>query len=146
MIIDAETLFSSAQAITASAKSTNTLDLGPKKFGTAGGEHPVEILVWVDTTFDSANDTATLTIGLRSSAADDMSSPVVHEQSPTLAVDSVSLTKAAAGANEGNKFLWKARLPRDCGRYVDLYYTAGTQNFTAGALSAAIVMGRQSQI
>lgn len=58
MIIDADNLFSNAQTVTATAASTNTLDLGPGKIGGS--------LVRLFVTADEGTGAGTIAIGLQS--------------------------------------------------------------------------------
>ena len=66
-MIDAKLIFSEAQAITASAAS-NVLNMGVANANL--GDAPLKVRFIVEETFDSTNDTATLTIALQHSATD----------------------------------------------------------------------------
>lgn len=132
MIQDKQLELSAAQAITASAASTNQIDTGPKQAGSeALGD--VELVFTIDETF-AAVGAATLQIGIRSSASADMSSPTVHESSPVIAL---------ADLQVGDELQFFPRLPRFAGRYVDAYYTVTTGPFTAGKLTARGTAARQ---
>ena len=62
MIMDAQLLFSDAQAITAAAGSTNTIDLGAvRDIGT--GEN-LYLVVTVDVAFTDGSSNSTLTVAL----------------------------------------------------------------------------------
>jgi hypothetical protein len=136
MIIDAENMFSDAQAVTSTAKSTNTVDLGPNSHAkNSNGAKDIEILLWINTTFTDSGSDATLTIQVRSSANSDMSSPVVHSVSDTIAFSEMVA---------GTKMRFKPRIPLDAGRYIDLNYVVASGPYTAGALSAGVVAERQT--
>lgn len=126
MILDKQLEFSNAQAITATATSTNVVDLGPKNGrGMSGSGHlPIEFTV--ATTFTAAG-AATLTIQTRTSDSSDMSGAVVIAQSPPLAL---------ADLVAGKDVPYYPGLPVNTKRYVDLNYVVSTGPFTAGAISA----------
>lgn len=126
MIQDKQLEFSNAQAITASAASSNQIDLGPVNGrGMAGGGHlPIEFTV--NTTF-TAGGAATLTIQIRTSANADMSSSTVVAQSGPLAL---------ANLVAGKDVPYYPTLPRNVKRYVDVYYLVATGPMTAGAITA----------
>jgi hypothetical protein len=135
MIMDAEGQFSNAQAITVTAKSTNTIDQGPSKQGTSNGAPDVEILLHVTETFTAAG-AGTLTIQVRTSATENMASPEIHDQS-----DALALSDLVAG----NKIRFQPRFPIDAKRYLDLNYVVATGPMTAGKISATVVAARQTQ-
>ena len=128
MILDKQLEFSNAQAITATAPSTNVIDLGPKgPRGSSTGEHghlPIEFTV--GTTFTAAG-AATLTIQIRTSANADMSGATVIASSQAIA-----LADLAAGKDVP----YYPMIPVNAKRYVDLNYVVGTGPFTAGTLTA----------
>lgn len=136
MLMDAQNLFSNAQAITATAKSTDTVDLGPRSHAanSQGQEDRLEILLNINTTFTAAG-AATLTVQLRSSQNSDMSSPVVHDVSDALTV---------AELVAGSRVRFRPRIPLEAGRYFDLNYVVATGPMTAGALTASVVQSRQT--
>ena len=72
MYLDKERMFSEAQAITASAASTNILDMMnvANRIGEA-----LKLFAQVDTEFDSAAEDSTLAIALQSDAVEAFSSP-----------------------------------------------------------------------
>lgn len=118
MILDADLLFSNQQAITATAESTNTLDLGVA--GDAIGQE-LTIHVVVDTTFATLTS---LTVSLETSADDSTWTTVLSGP----AIAAASLTK---GAN-----IFCVRVPQGLSRYVRLKYTVGGSNATAGKVTA----------
>jgi hypothetical protein len=141
MIFSLQQLFSNDQAITASAESTNVIDLGTP--GTVmnapyplnrdiGRGTPIPILVQVTTSF------ATLT-----------SLKVAVQSSDTEAftgqVDTVTETEAIPVAQlvAGYQFRldWVPKGTKH--RYVRLYYTIAGSSATAGVVTAGITMGNQ---
>ena len=139
MIFDKTNLFSDAQAITATAASTNTIDLGPIATGITrdiGKGEPISLLVQVTTVFDSVADDETLTIALEQ----DSSETFTPDKSTTLGVITNAQLKTSG-------FQLPVQFIPDgiAYRYMRLKYTVtGTGNFTAGAITAGIVAGRQT--
>lgn len=134
MILDKNTLLSDDQAITATAVSTNVIDLGAlgvtydgvqlvRKEGTC---QKIPLLVQV--TEDFATLTS-LTITIETSAAAGMTSPTVY----------FSQTIAVADLVAGKKIAYDF-LPNDLSqRYLAVRYTVTGSNATAGAITAGIV-------
>lgn len=118
MILDADLLFSNKQAITATAESTNTLDLGAA--GDAIGQE-LTIHVVVDTAFATLTS---LTVSLETSADDSTWTTVLSGP----AIARASLTKGAS--------IFCVRVPQGLSRYVRLKYTVGGSNATAGKVTA----------
>lgn len=131
MIMDKELEFSNKQAVTASAVSTNVINLGPRPAGgtSFGSSTEVPLAFSVDTTFTAAG-AATLSIEVRSSDNENMSSPIVHQKT-----DAIPVASLTAGADLSN-YLGDLRIPKLARQYVALYYTVATGPFTAGAISA----------
>jgi len=138
MIQDKQLEFSNSQAITATAQSTNVIDLGARGSWGKGsyGERDVDIVFTVDQTFAAAG-AATLTPQLRTSANSDMSGAVVVQSGPTLAIADL-----AAGAD----FAWKPDLGGAMARYCDINYVVATGPFTAGKLTARGTAARQRNV
>jgi len=109
MIIDSRLEFSDDQALSASAASTNYLDL--VKVGDAVNE--LYLVATVDRASDSADDGETVTAKLQSDDNTDFSSP----KDETAAV---SIAQVAAGTTA-----IITRLPRGLQRYLRMYYTIG---------------------
>lgn len=131
MILDKQTELSNAQAITASAVSTNQLDLGPNQYaGNSWGAHPpiLPLVFTIDADFAAAG-AATLQIQLRSSNSPDMSNPKLHVMTPAIPV--ASLKKGAKMADLGGAL----SVPIGVLRYLDVSYIVGTGPFTAGNIS-----------
>lgn len=118
MILDADLLFSNKQAVTATATSTNEIDLGVA--GDAIGQE-LTIHVVVDTAFATLTS---LTVSLETST--DGSTWTTVLSGP--AVPRASLTK---GAN-----IFCVRVPQGLSRYVRMKYTVGGSNATAGKVTA----------
>lgn len=126
MYIDKELEFSSGQAVTASAASTNYVDKG---LGDAGLSEQKHIAITVDTTPDSADDTATIVFKLQQDDNTSFSSPEDLIQSKSYAIGDL-----AAGD--------QIFLPIPVGtdeKYIRMYYLIGTQNLSAGAFTAQVV-------
>ena len=107
-ILDFQNMFSRDQAVTATAVSTNTIDLGP---GDAGPSERISLLV----NSDGYTGAGTLSVELQTSdvvgAGGVLTTPV--------AVASFDITNAALLA--GGKLVG-ARLPHGCKRYLRLNY------------------------
>lgn len=140
MIFDKQNLFSEGQAITATAASTNVIDLG--KTGTVAGEGaalkrdigpgtPIPLRVQV---VEGFNTLTSLGVALQVSADEAFTSPVtVNSQTLTLA-------ELTAGAVFGGLYY----VPRGTNlRYVRLNYTVTGTAPTAGKITAGIVAGHQ---
>lgn len=120
MLLDNTLVFSEAQAVTASAASTNIVD--QKAAGDAYGALWVVAKV-VDADFATLTS---LTVGVQTDSASNFSSAVTLASSGAI---------AAAALTEG-EFICCFRLPADCKRYIRLYYTVGGSNATAGKVTA----------
>jgi hypothetical protein len=127
-MIDSKNKFSDGQAITASAASETVLDIGAAAPNIGAGS-PLIIRFIVEETFDSDNDTATLTIALQDSATD-FGGTHVLAQGEEHAISATTLIKGC--------YLPEFRIPDECLQFLRLYYTVGTENFTAGKLTAWI--------
>jgi hypothetical protein len=139
MIFDQTNLFSDAQAITASAKSTNAIDLGPIASGVTrdiGKGKEIPILVQVVEAFDSVADDETLTIALQMDSTETFT--------PDKSISLGTLTNAQL-KKVGTRIPFRVVPDGVDMRYIQLYYTVtGTGNFTKGKITAGIVMGVQS--
>jgi hypothetical protein len=145
MILSMQDIFSDAQAITATAASTNIIDLG--KAGTpfgaptalnpdvakAGVEIPLDVRVV--TTFATLTS---LAVSVEIAADGDAAFG-----SPTTIATSAAILAATLVA--GYQFPFPARIPEGVNaRYVRLKYTVAGSNATAGAITAAVVAARQN--
>jgi hypothetical protein len=136
MILDYHLKMSDAQAITASAATTNYIDT------TVAGktvEKELYLVASVNTAFGSAGGTATLTIAIQSDDDSAFGSPTTLFTSPAFTVAALVAgfqaikmrmpvaTQAAAGTTVITE------------RYLRAYYTVGTENFNAGKLDFFLV-------
>lgn len=142
MIMDRSLLFSDGQAITATAASTNVVDLGATGtvYGAAspivrdiGKGNDVDLLVTVTESF---NNLTSLTISIETDDNAAFSSAKTVYSSPAYA-----LADVATGA----KYLLPDVLPVGTAeRYVRLKYTVAGTAPTTGKITAGVVAGRQS--
>src|SRR4051812_10861435 len=120
-ILDRQNLFSSDQALTASANSTDIIDLGSRDVG--AGE-PDTVLVQVTEAF---NNLTSLTVALQTSSTEAFSVPV------QLTAATVALASLTAGA----KFSIGA-VPRGVLRYLRLAYTVTGSAPSTGKITAGV--------
>jgi len=126
---DAELEFSNAQAVTASAGSTNTVDIGSRREMFGAGE-AVGVEVTVETTFAHAG--STLQVSLQSDDNTGFASATTVWSIAAVAV---------ADLVAGYKFKCPPVPPElfEDEQYLRLYYTVAGGSFTAGKLDAALV-------
>jgi len=140
MIFDSTNLFSDQQAITATAASTNVIDLGatdtPQHAANAitrdiGKGRPIDFRIQVTEDFDSGADDGTLTITLQKDTVEGFGSAET-------VVETVAFAEADLVAGYVIPLQW---VPRGANqRYIRLNYTvAGSGNFTAGKVTAGLV-------
>lgn len=134
MILDNQTLFSDRQAVTASAASTNVIDLGPINLGMVRDIGPgtaIPVLLQVVENFTAAG-AATLTVAIQVDDNSAFSSPkTVH----TTAAIPVATLKAGYQL----PLDW---IPRGTDeRFMRLNYTVATGPFTAGRITAGVTTG-----
>jgi hypothetical protein len=142
MILSNEQLFSDDQAITATAISTNVIDLGAPgtPYGAAaplnqdiGKGGMVPVLVQVTEAFDALTS---LTITVEVSDAAGLTSPVV------LATETILLADLVAG-----KQMFNQVLPNGADkRYLGVRYTVTGTAPTVGKITAGITMGNQTNL
>lgn len=133
MYVDKQLEFSDSQAVTATAISTNVVDLNPafnyNNGVDIGTGEDVYLVLQVDAAATAAG-AATVQVTLESSAAAGMTSSTVHFTSPTY-----QLADLTAG-----KTLTSVKLPSGTYlRYLGVRYTVGTGPLTAGSFSAFLV-------
>ncbi len=128
MQLDKQNMFSDDQALTASAVSTNVIDLGAA-YDVGPGE-PVELLIQL--TADSGGTSPTLKAALQASTDEAFTSPVVVGESATL-----------SDGNAGDKLSLNYIPPGPGYRYLRLNYTLGgtTPTYT---VVAGVVAGAQT--
>jgi hypothetical protein len=127
-IIDSKLFLSNTpQALTASAASEDVIDLGEAQDLGIGGGNQVRLVVEAGEDFDSSGDAATLTI----SVVDDTALPI--DGSSTVIVQSEAIPEASLTKGYRKELV----IPEEPhGRYLGVYYTVGTENFTAGTVYA----------
>lgn len=144
MILSANQLFSDDQAITATAVSTNVIDLGVAgtPFGAAaplnqdvGKGAFIPLLVQVTADFTHAT-TSAMTITVETSPNSDMSGSTV------LATETIAFVDLLAG-----KQMFNQVVPNGADqRYLGVRYTPAAGPFTGGTITAGITMGNQTNI
>lgn len=130
MYLDAQNEFSDAQAVTATAISTNVIDLGPENtLKDIGAGEPIWLVVLTQTTATDASSDATLAVTLESdSTANLATSPTTHYTTGALAFSAF----APAGS-----VLAIVRLPVGLyERYLGVRYTVANGPLTAGNFDA----------
>ena len=128
MITDALLVFSDAQAITAAAASTSSLDLGVARDIGAGQQ--LFVAISVDVAFTDASSDSTLTVDLQ------------YDSTTTFTPDATqTLCSIPALSAIGYKRLIPIAPQETSYRYAQLYYTPNNGNLTTGSVSASIVLG-----
>ena len=130
MIIDTQLEMSNAQALTATAASTNLIDTSVA--GDAVDE--LYLVVQVSTTLASAGKAATLDIILQTDSAVGFGTATTLATCPRIAEATL-----VAGYR-----CWAIRIPSGAKRYLRMYYTVGTENFTSGNIDAFLTMDVQT--
>lgn len=133
MIIDRQNLFSDGQAITATADSTNIIDLGAARMGEGGS---MQLNLQVEEAFTAAG-AATLTITMLTDDNEAFSSAQTIYNSG--AIGKATLVK-------GYRIPGLTSLPAGVERYVKLVYTVATGPMTAGKINAALVLAPQTNV
>ncbi len=127
MILDKLLMLSEAQAVTASAASTDVIDLGPID-GTRrdiGVGYPLEFWATVNTTAAAAG-AATVNIQLQTS-------PDNSTWTTLTSTGDLALSALTAG-----KRVMSQKVPQGVQRYLRVNYVVGTGPLTAGAFTAGI--------
>ena len=137
MILDNQTLFSDRQAVTATAASTNIIDLSPIGAGIVrdigpGKAIPLVVQVVADM---AAAGAATLAVAIQVDDNSAFSSPKTVVQTAAVPVASLK-----AGYQFNLDYI-----PRGTDeRYLRLNYTVATGPMTAGAVTAGVTVGHQT--
>ena len=129
-VLDKDCCLGTAQAVTASAGTTDYFALGNGFNAPAGNLY---LQVNCTTTADSANDTATVVVGVQVDDNTGFSTPETLAQSGSFAIASAELT---AGGVILVPIPWNASLAN---KYLRGYFTVGTQDLSAGAFTTHIV-------
>lgn len=136
MITDKLNTFSSAQAVTATAASTDVLDLGPLTGGNTrrdiGAGEPVHFVVSVS---QAATATGAATVNFQLQTSDDNSTWVTLYDSGAVSKDALT-----AGAQPV-----AVAVPRGVRRYLRVNYVVGTGPLTAGQFHAQLVKDVQDR-
>lgn len=136
-ILDMQNMLSYKQAITASAVSTNVIDLGPNMWSKASGnDTPIPLALFVEETFAAAG-AATLKVEIQSSNDKTFGTGVTTHQSIDLAKADLATAK---------KLPKSLVIPVDVKRYLRANYTVGTGPFTAGKLTLGVTASHFTNI
>ena len=133
MITDNHLYMSDAQAITATGASTKSLDMATALRNVGSGE-PIELVVAVKAQLLASGGAASLTVALQDSADNSTFATVVT--GPAVAKASL-----VAGFE-----LLRIRLPAGLQRYIQILYTATTNDFTSGTVDAYLALDRQDNV
>lgn len=129
MLVDALLQLSAAQAVTASAVSTNTIDLGTARDLAPG--KPLYLVFGVDTTATAAG-AATVTFQAISSAAANLGSPTVLAQTDAIGKAELTAGRKLIAVPIAPPVL--AAQPKGQ-QYLGAQYTVATGPLTAGAFT-----------
>ncbi|MBD1412800.1 hypothetical protein NUJ30_08730 [Burkholderia contaminans] len=130
MLLDGNLLFDTQSAITSSRASTNVLDMGANRDIGVGDTPALKLLVIPTTGFATTN---AATLRVQYQASTDSVTWTTYAQSDDLPAASLVAGKKIAAMD----------VPRvDLNRYHRLNYVVGTGVFSAGAVTAAIVLSR----
>lgn len=127
MIIDSTAVFSDQQAITATAVSTNVIDLGVSR--DVGRGIGLPLLVMVNEDF---NNLTSLTVSIQTD------SDVAFGTAKNLTEQTIALADLVAGKNFDFKVV-----PTSTDRYLRLNYTVTGTAPTTGKVTAGITMGNK---
>ena len=140
MFIDALLTVSDAQAITADAVSTNTIDLGnPTVKNRIGSGEPMAFLVTVDVSADGTTGDETYAFEVISSASANLSSPTVLNRRAFVAGQHTQLTA-------GTRLVLAVPSGTPTQRYLGLNYDVGgtTPTITVTAALMPLSMAEES--
>lgn len=128
MIMDAELRFSNAQAITASAASTNQVDL--KAIRDIGTGQDIYFVAQVDVAFTDGTSDSTVTVALQTDDNSAFSSATTVQTVGTFAALSAIGTRLVA----------KLQPLAFVERYLQAYYTVANGNLTTGSITSYLVL------
>jgi hypothetical protein len=131
MLVDAQLLFSDAQAVTADAGSTNTIDLSAVR--DAGVGEPLYVVVTVDTALTDASSNSTCTVALEGDSTTTFTPDYTRNLFTFAALTAAGTVKyARLGPDDLNL------------RYARLKYTMANGDLTTGAFTAFITNNIQA--
>ena len=133
MIIDSQLLFSDAQAVTAAAASTSSIDLGSAR--DIGLGENLYIAITVDIAMTDVGSDSTLAVTLETDDNAGFASPA-----------SVALVTIPAVSAAGAKFFARISPDQLNQRFAQLRFTPANGNLTTGSFTAAIVKDIDKQI
>lgn len=133
MYVDNNLMMSDAQAVTASAASTKSIDAGLALRDIGSGE-PVYLVIKVDTTATSGG-TTTVDFALQDSA-----------DNSSFADTGVKVSGIAKATLVAGYQVLAVALPIGLRRYIQVYYTVNSNNLTAGAFTATLVKDLQANV
>lgn len=133
MITDALLLLASAQAVTATAVSTNTIDLGATR--DIGTGEPLYAVITVDEAA-TASGSATVQFQLISSAAANLGSPTVLSQTDAIGKAELTLGRKPIVMELPSAILAAQPLGQ---RYLGMQFTVASGPLTAGKFTVNIV-------
>lgn len=134
MITDALLQLSTAQAVTASAVSTNTIDLGTKR--DLGQGEDLYALFGVDEAA-TASGAATVTFQIISSASADLSSPTVLSSTDAIAKTDLTLGRKPIVLCLNSAVLLAQPIGQ---RYLGVQYVVATGPLTAGKFTSTFTL------
>ena len=139
MYLDRQNTVSQSQAVTATAVSTDTIDLSVAR--DIGPGEDLRFMFNVDTAVTAAG-AATVNFQVITSAAANLSSPTVIAQT-----DAIAKTELTAGRRPIEVVVPRSLLAaQPIGqRYIGVQYTVGTGPLTAGAFTAYLIAGDSVQ-
>lgn len=133
MVLDSALLFSEAQAVKASAVSTDVLDLGPLYPGNdvrdIGVGTPVEFFVQVGKEAKTGGEGTTVKISLQTAKSSNFSEATEVLQSGELPVATLK-----------SGYRYAAALPQGIQRYLRVNYTVDKGPLTGGEFTAGLVL------
>jgi hypothetical protein len=135
MFMDSQNLFSDAQAITAAAGSTNTIDLGAVR--DIGTGQPLYVVVSVDVAFTDGSSDSTLTVALEG----DSTTTITPDGTYTL----FTIPALAAAGNVYYAAIPPGALAANY-QYIRLYYTPNSGNLTTGTVTAFLTTDIQKYV
>lgn len=138
MITDALLQLSSAQAVTATAVSTNTIDLGSNRDIGAGSD--IKVVFGVDVSATAAG-AATVTFQVISSASASLTSPTILAQTDAIGKAELTAGRRPISLDIAASVLAAQPVGQ---RYLGVQYTVATGPLTAGSFTSTLVLGSDS--